>query len=313
LEELLRETSSDETPNILWTVKSTRKLAQELTASHHRISHEKVAQILRQNGYNLQGTRRNDENRLQPDRQSQFQYLENRISERLDEGQPVISVETRRRDPSYTSGDYSQPRDGNIDRVLAGEFPTGVYDPLLARESVNIETAMEAPGFTADSLLGWWLVEGQELYPRASCLFITADGCGSSQKFAWKAEIQKLSNTLGLPVEFCRFPPGTSKWNRPCQRLFSFISSHWKGESERDYEIAAKLLNPPEETRTMALGLRLDHSYFPPQTRSTEDERGLQLLPSEFHGDWNFTINPESFGPFRLSTAFERIQKSAHL
>ncbi|MDR2300829.1 MAG: ISAzo13 family transposase [Deltaproteobacteria bacterium] len=313
LDRLLRESAPTETPNILWTVKSTRKLAQELTASHHRISHEKVAQILRQNGYNLQGTRRNDENRLQPDRQAQFQYLENRVRDRLDDGQPVVSVETRRRDPILLTGDYGQTKGGGIDRLLAGEFPTGVYDPLLARETVNIETAMEAPGFTVDSLLGWWLVEGQELFPQATSLFITADGCGGSQKFSWKAEIQKLSNTLGLPVEFCRFPPGTSKWNRPCQRLFSFVSSHWKGESERDYEVSAKLLNPPEETRTMALGLRLDHSHFQPQARPNEDERGLQLLPSEFHGDWNFTINPESFGPFRLSAVFEQNQKSVSL
>jgi hypothetical protein len=270
-----------------------------------------VAQILRQNGYNLQGTRRNDDSHLQPDRQAQFQFLETRISERLDEGEPVISIETRRRDPAFISGDYSQPGEGKIDRILAGEFPTGVYDPLLARETVNIETAMEATGFTADSILGWWLVEGQELYPNASCIFVTADTCGSSQKFSWKTEIQKLSNAIGLPVEFCRFPPGTSKWNRPCQRLFSFVSSHWKGESERDYEISAKLINPPEEARTMALGLRLDHSHFQPQTRSIEDERGLQLLPSEFHGDWNFTINPESFGPFRIAAVYDRCQKTA--
>ncbi|MDR3135086.1 MAG: hypothetical protein LBU69_03210 [Deltaproteobacteria bacterium] len=150
------------------------------------------------------------------------------------------------------------------------------------------------------------MVEGQELYPAATCLFITADGCGSSHKFSWKTECQKLSNALGLPVEFCRFPPGTSKWNRHCQRLFSFVSSNWKGESERDYEISAKLLNPHEETRTMALGLRLDHSHFLPHSRSAEDERGLQLLPSEFHGDWNFTIKPESFGPFRLPAGYDQ-------
>jgi hypothetical protein len=270
-----------------------------------------VAQILRQNGYNLQGTRRNEESNQQPDRSSQFQYLENRVSERLEEGQPVVSIETRRREPAFISGEYNQPNVSNIDRLLAGEFPTGIYDPLLARETVNIETAMEAPAFTADSLLGWWLVEGQELYPSASCLFITADGCGSTHKFTWKNEIQRLSNAIGLPIEFCRFPPGTSKWNRPCQRLFSFVSSHWKGETERDYEISTKLINPPEETRTMALGLRLDHGHFQPHTRSNEEERGLQLLPSEFHGDWNFTINPESFGPFRLSAVFDRGQKAA--
>jgi hypothetical protein len=156
-------------------------------------------------------------------------------------------------------------------------------------------------------------VEGQDLFPSASCLFVTADSCGSTQKFSWKAELQKLSSAIGLPVEFCRFPPGTSKWSKPCQRLFSFLSSHWRGETERDYEVSARLVNPPLETRTMALGLRLDHCHFQPQMRSAEDERGLSLLPSEFHGDWNFTINPESFGPFRLPPVYDRGQKAASM
>ncbi|MDR1296061.1 MAG: ISAzo13 family transposase [Deltaproteobacteria bacterium] len=306
LDQLLKDSAgSDGSPNLLWTIKSTRCLAQELTEAQHRISHEKVAQILRQKGYNLQGTRRNDDSQLQPDRKAQFKLLEGRVTAHLDDANPVIAVETKKRDPAALAEDRPPRVESAIDRLLAGEFPTGVYDPLLARETANVETALEAASFTADSILGWWLVEGQDLFPGATCLFVTGDNCGGCQKTAWRAEMQKLSSAVGLPVEFCRFPPGTSKWNRPSQRLFSFVSSHWSGEADRDHEVSTKLINPPEETRTMALGLRLDHSRFQPAARA-EGEKGALLNPSEFHGDWNFTINPESFGPYRMTPVFEQ-------
>jgi hypothetical protein len=312
LDQLMRDCAeADSAPNLLWTIKSTRCLAQELTDAQHRISHEKVAQILRQKGYNLQGTRRNDESNMQPDRRSQFKHLEQRVSGHLAECHPVIAIETRRREPAFITEAYQAQPESGIDRLLAGEFPTGVYDPLLARETVNVETALEAASFTADSLLGWWLVEGQDLFPGAESLLITADSCGSAQRVPWKAEMQKLANAIGLPVEFCRFPPGTSKWNRPSQRLFSFVSSQWLGETERDYEIAARLINPPAETRTMALGLRLDHSHCQILNQSGDDERGLFLNPSEFHGDWNFTTKPESYGPYRMSPLFDREGQAA--
>jgi hypothetical protein len=302
LEALMQENSEpDRTPAILWTVKSTRCLAHELTCAQHRISHEKVAQILRQNGYNLQGTRRNDDNRLQPNRQAQFQHIDRRVTDLIEEGQPVLALETKRRDPAFvTKSVQGRPL---FDRLTNGDFPTGIYDPQLGRNTVNIETAIDPVTFTCDSILGWWLLDGQEFYPEATCLFVTADSCGSTQKSILKAQLQKLSNSIGLPVEFCRFPPGTSKWNLPQQRLFSFASSHWQQEIERDYEVSAKLINPPSEARTMALGLRLDHSLYLPF--ESADESALFLLPSEFHGDWNFTVKPESFGSYRLKSSYD--------
>ncbi|MDR1546720.1 MAG: ISAzo13 family transposase [Deltaproteobacteria bacterium] len=302
LDGLMRETTCQETcPALLWSVKSTRRLAQELTADGHRISHEKVAQILRQNGYNLQGTRCNEESRLQPDRDAQFRHVGRRAAARLAEGQPVVAIDTRRREPAFVA----ETRTGHgafasSDRLLQGDCPTGIYDPQLARDAVNVETALEAAAFTTDSILGWWLIEGQELYPHAQCLMVAADGVGANQRSQWKRQMQKLAAAIGLPVEFCRFPPGTSKWNRPSQRLFSFVSSQWAGETERDYEISAKIVSPPSETRTMALGLRLDHSRFRLPTRPPEDDRALLIYPSEFHGDWNFTIRPEALGPYQL-------------
>jgi hypothetical protein len=302
LDSIMKESSEfDRNPALLWTVKSTRRIAHELTAAQHRISHEKVAQILRQNGYNLQGTRRNDDNRLQPNRRAQFQHIDTRVIDRLEEGQPVLAIETKRRESAFIT-----PISGNrplFDRLVTGEYPTGIYDPQLCRDTVNVETALDPAAFTCDSILGWWLVEGKDIYSDASCLFVTADACATSHKTQWQTQIQKLSNAIGIPVEFCRFPPGTSKWNLSHQRLFSFVSSHWQGETERDYEISARLINPPSEVRTMALGLRLDHSRFQP-VESSAQEQDIFLLPSEFHGDWNFTVKPESFGSYPIKNNF---------
>jgi hypothetical protein len=307
LDSLLRQTTDTENdPALLWTTKSTRKLAQELTERRHRISHEKVAQILRQNGFNLQGTRCNDDKNPLPDRNSLFQHINYRVLQRLGEGQPVIAIETRRREAAFISS-ASEGLIGSKakgDSLVLGEFPTGIYDPNLARDSVNVETAMEPATFTADSILGWWQVEGQEFFPKAKCLFITADGAGAPQRIRWKNEIQKLSSAIGLPIEFCRFPQGTAKWNLPSQRLFSFISSHWLEEAERDYEVSAKLISPPREVRTMALGLRLDHSHVQCSKTEADNEMTMVVFPAEFRGDWNFPLNEDSYGSFRLNTVY---------
>ncbi|MDR1487220.1 MAG: ISAzo13 family transposase [Deltaproteobacteria bacterium] len=309
LETLLREsTDSESNPTLLWTTKSTRKLAKELTERKHRISHEKVAQILRQNGFCLQGTRRNDDNNVHPDRRSQFKYINNRVIDRVNQGEPVIAIETRRRESAFVSsvsGDRFMGS-GSLggDQLALGRYPTGIYDPLLARNSVNVETAIEPSTFTADSIFGWWQIEGQEFFPKAKRLFVTADGLGAPQRTRWKIELQKLSNAIGLPVEFSRFPQGTAKWNVPSQRLFSFVTSHWLGEGEKDHEISARIICPPKEVRTMALGLRLDHTHFQSSRDDAEDTMNLFVFPSEFHGDWNFTINPDSFGSYRLNTVY---------
>jgi hypothetical protein len=135
---------------------------------------------------------------------------------------------------------------------------------------------------------------------------VTADGVGAGQRSRWKRQMRKLAAAVGLPVEFCRYPPGTSKWNRPVQRLFSFVSSRWADETERDYEVSAKIVSPPTETRTMALGLRLDHSRFRLQVKPAEDDRALLIYPSEFRGDWNFTIRPDELSR-RGSLTVERL------
>ena len=306
LEELIREDAcgSESEPVILWTIKSTRRLAHELTAAQHRISHEKVAQILRQSGYNLQGTRRNDDSSLRPDRKDQFRLINDRVAARIEEGQPVIAIETRKRECAFPMAPKAVGGRPPRDPLSAGDHPHGLYDPSLGRDCANVETALDPAAFAVDSILGWWTVEGQDFFPKAGVLLITVDGGGTSRGVDWRASVSRLSSAIGLPVEFCRLPPGTTKWNVTTRRLFSFISSHWHGESERDHEIAAKIVNPPSEARTMALGLRLDHSRFDSPFLSGEADPQKPASP-EWNLDWNFTVIPDPVPTFRLRPVFE--------
>jgi hypothetical protein len=291
-------------PSIIWTVKSTRRLAHELTAAQHRISHEKVAQILRQGGFNLQGTRRKEDGRQAPDRRAQFRHVDRRAAERLEEGQPVVAIETRRRESAYVSRPaVPAAHPAEPDRLLAGEHPAGIYDPRLGRDSVNVETALDPASFIVDSLAGWWSVEGQDLYPGAGCLLVVADGCAPAMRPGWRTQLRRLATSTGLSVEFCRLPPGTSKWNLPHLRLFSFLSSHWQGEAERDHEISARIVNPPDEARSMALGLRLDHARHRPPAEAGDPD--LMMAAQDNVGEWNFTVHPETFGSYRPRTAFD--------
>jgi hypothetical protein len=323
LEELMKETTRGEAdPPLLWTCKSTRYLAQELTAAHHRISHEKVAQILRKNGFNLMGTRKTEEGRIHPDRDAQFRHICRRTSFFLSENQPVISVESRKKeskdDEENSFRDKSPLQDASssssspmmADPLKAGAFPRGVYDPKLARQSACLKSAYESASFTVDSIYGWWMVEGKELFPGATSLLITADNVGGLRRHAlWKTELQKLVNAIGLPVEFSRYPPGTSKWNNVAQRLFSFVSTGYKEEPSRDHEVTVRLISREATVRTMALGLKLDHSLFPAPAAPAEDElKSVVIYPAEFHGEWNYSIAPD-FGPLSIDPVFENMTR----
>ncbi|MDR2351853.1 MAG: ISAzo13 family transposase, partial [Deltaproteobacteria bacterium] len=145
-----------------------------------------------------------------------------------------------------------------------------------------------------DSIYGWWIVEGKLLFPMATSLMITADNAGGLRRDSlWKVELQKLANAIGLPVEFCRYPPGTSKWNNIAQRLFSFIVTNYQDEPSRDQEITVRLISRDIQSRTMALGLKLDHSQFQtPLAPTFEELKPVVIYPTEFHGEWNYTIAP---------------------
>jgi hypothetical protein len=174
------------------------------------------------------------------------------------------------------------------DQLLAGAYPAGVFDANLARDCVNVETAYDNVAFTVDSIMGWWEIDGYRIFPQTSTLAVIVEIPGPAALTVWRRELQRLATFVGLDVELTRFPPGTSKWNRPALRLFSFTSSHWLGGPVKDYETVARLIGQKDEVRTMALGLRLDHSRYRPQAVEVGEK-----AQSLFETTWNFTVKPD--------------------
>jgi hypothetical protein len=289
-----------------WTCKSTRTLAKELSAHDHPVSHEKVAQILRSMDYSLQGNRKTQEGGDHPDRDAQFQYLNEQVRRALAAHRPVISVDTKKKEllgnyenkgqtwhkartPVQVNGhDFPEP---SVPRA----YPYGIYDLGRNTGFVNVGTDHDTSAFAVASIRGWWRAEGRRLYGHARCLLITADGGGSNgyRRRLWKVELQKLADETGLAVQVCHFPPGTSKWNKVEHRLFSFISSNWRGEPLRDYETVVRLIAHTTTAKGLRVTCRLDRRSYPVGRTVTDEEyASLNLKPHSFHGEWNYLIQP---------------------
>ena len=289
-----------------WTCKSTRALATELTRKKHPISHEKVAQFLRGMNYSLQGNRKTEEGADHPDRDAQFEYINAQVGQAMAAGRPVISVDTKKKE---LIGNYENDgrrwRKSKSPEVVNGHdfpdpevpraYPYGIYD--LGRNSgyVSVGTDHDTSAFAAASIRGWWRAEGRRLYPKAKQLLITADGGGSNgyRRHLWKLELQKLADETALSIEVCHFPPGTSKWNKVEHRLFSFISSNWRGQPLRDYETIVRLISATKTAKGLTVRCRLDRRKYPlGRTVTKEELASLRIVRSAFHGEWNYVIWP---------------------
>jgi hypothetical protein len=289
-----------------WTCKSTRLLAQELSAQDHPVSHEKVAQILRSMDYSLQGNRKTEEGEDHPDRDAQFQYINDQVRRALAAHRPVISVDTKKKElignyenqgqkwrktktPVQVNGhDFPDP---SVPRA----YPYGIYDLGRNTGFVNVGTDHDTSAFAVASLRGWWRAEGRRLYDPSRPLLITADGGGSNgyRRRTWKVELQRLADETGLSLHVCHFPPGTSKWNKVEHRLFSFISSNWRGEPLRDYETVVRLIAHTTTAKGLRVTCRLDRRRYPVGRKVTDKEyASLHLTPHSFHGEWNYFIQP---------------------
>lgn len=289
-----------------WTCKSTRTLAQELTAREHPISHEKVAQLLRGLDYRLQGTRKTEEGTDHPDRDAQFRQINRAVRRALAHGIPVISVDTKKKELIglfENRGRQWRPTKMAL-RVNTHDFPTpavpraypyGIYDLRRNTGFVNVGTDHDTATFAVASIRGWWRHEGRRLYPATTELLITADGGGSNgyRLRLWKWELQRLADQTGLSIRVCHFPPGTSKWNKVEHRLFSFISSNWRGEPLRDYETVVRLIANTTTVKGLTVRCRLDRRRYTVGRRITADQMAtLNLSPLRFHGEWNYLIRP---------------------
>jgi len=295
-----------ETP-LRWTCKSTRALAAELGRRRLPVCHEKVAQALRKAGYSLQGNRKTEEGASQhPDRNAQFEYINATVTAALQRGDPVISVDTKKKElvGNYENKGRQWLKKGEAKPVNGHDFPGpevpraypyGVYDLGRNTGFVNVGTCHDTATFAVASIRGWWRAEGRSFYPRSPTITITADGGGSNgyRLRLWKVELQKLANYTGRNIVVCHFPPGTSKWNKVEHRLFSFISSNWRGEPLRDYETIVSLIARTTTAKGLAVRCRLDRTrYATGKQVSREELEAVNLIPCDFHGEWNYTIRP---------------------
>jgi hypothetical protein len=308
LESLIEPLSrGDPESPLRWTVKSTRRLAVELSSQGFAVSHMVVAKLLHGMNYSLQGNRKTREGNHHPDRNAQFEHINSKVSKALREKQPVISVDTKKKEliGNYANGGSKWLRRGKAIPVNGHDFPApsipraypyGVYDIGRNRGFVNIGTDHDTASFAVESIRQWWRAEGRKEYPVARQLMITADGGGSngSRLRLWKWEVQGLSNELGLPIVVCHFPPGTSKWNKVEHRLFSFISGNWRGEPLVDYETVVKLISRTTTSSGLRVACRLDRRCYPTGRQiSPKEMKEINLVPDGFHGNWNYTIAPK--------------------
>jgi hypothetical protein len=302
------ETRGDPESPLRWTCKSTRTLAAQLSRQRHPVSHTKVAQLLHDLGYSLQSNRKTEEGEDHPDRDAQFRYINTKVKRALAKGAPVVSVDTKKKElvGNYANrGEQWLPEKTPV-KVKGHDFPGsdvpraypyGIYDLGQNTGFVNLGTDHDTGAFAVASIRGWWRHEGRRLYPAAKDLLITADAGGSngSRLRLWKLELQKLADQTGLSISVCHFPPGTSKWNKIEHRLFSFISSNWRGEPLRDYETIVHLISRTTTATGLKVTCRLDRRKYPIGRKVTDEEmKRLNLERHKFHGDWNYTIRPRS-------------------
>lgn len=302
------ETRGDPESPLRWICRSTRTLAAQLTRQKHPISYVKVAQLLKEQGYSLQSNRKTEEGEDHPDRDAQFRHINTQVKRALAKGMPVISVDTKKKE---LLGNYDNPGRQWLPakqpvKVNGHDFPGpnapraypyGIYDVERNTGFVNVGTNHDTGAFAVASIRGWWRAEGRKLYSETRDLLITADGGGSngSRLRLWKLELQKLADETGLAIAVCHFPPGTSKWNKIEHRLFSFISSNWRGEPLRDYETIVQLIARTTTAQGLKVTCRLDRRKYPPGRKVTDEEmKRVNLERSKFHGDWNYTIRPQA-------------------
>jgi Rhodopirellula transposase DDE domain len=299
-------TRGDPESPLRWTCKSTRQLAQQLTEQQHPISHEKVAQLLRAMDYSLQGNRKTEEGVDHPDRDAQFGHINAQVRRAISAGLPVISVDTKKKElvGNFANSGQNWRKKKSPELVKGHDFPDpsipraypyGIYDLTQNSGFVNVGTDHDTGAFAVASIRGWWRHEGRRLYPRAQQLLITADGGGSNgyRLRLWKIELQKFADETRLSLMVCHFPPGTSKWNKVEHRLFSFISSNWRGEPLRDYETVVRLIAATTTAKGLTVTCRLDRRKYPVGRKVTTDEIAmLNVIPHRFHGEWNYVIKP---------------------
>jgi transposase len=301
-------TRGDPESPLRWTCKSVRKLSEELRRLGHQTSHRMVAELLHELGYSLQANRKTLEGSSHADRDQQFQHINQQVTQLLTQRQPVISVDTKKKE---LVGDFKnvgaelRPR-GDPEKVRVHDFvipelgraaPYGVYD--LANNSgwVSVGVDHDTSAFAVETIRRWWPSMGQQSYPQATELLITADSGGSngSRVRLWKVELQRFADETGLELRVCHLPPGTSKWNKIEHRLFSFISQNWRGKPLVSHQVIVDLISATSTKAGLRVRAQIDSNLYPSGLKVSDKEvAALHIERDAFHGEWNYKILPRS-------------------
>jgi transposase len=301
-------TRGDPESPLRWTCKSVRQVASELNKAGHRTSHRMVAELLHAMDYSLQANRKTLEGASHPDRDAQFHHISSKIREFQTAHEPVISVDTKKKElvgDFKNNGRELRPK-GDPEKVRVHDFvipelgraaPYGVYDVTQNAGWVSVGVDHDTAAFAAQSIRRWWESMGAEAYPKAGKLLITADSGGSNgaRVRLWKLELQKLADETGLEITICHLPPGTSKWNKIEHRMFSFISQNWRGKPLVSHQVIVNLIAATKTKTGLRVRAELDPGKYPKGVKVSDKEvAAIRLERDKFHGEWNYTILPRS-------------------
>jgi transposase len=287
-----------------WTSKSTAKLAEDLVRQGFKITDDTVGRILRSLGYSLQAPAKEKEGASHPDRDAQFVYLNTKVGEFANDGQPVISVDTKKKElvGEFSNGGREYHLSGEptrvsvhdfIDKELGRAVPYGVYDLANDEGWVSVGDSADTATFATEAIRRWWAQMGRDRFPDATRLLVTADGGGSNghRVRLWKVELAKLAAETGLEITVCHYPPGTSKWNQIEHKMWSYISMNWRGRPLVSYRTIIELISATTTTKGLTIRAEADLNSYETGTKvSDADLAEIPLQRHDFHGDWNYTI-----------------------
>jgi hypothetical protein len=303
-------TRGDPESPLRWTCKSVRRLAEELQHEGHAVSYQTVAELLHEMDYSLQANQKTLEGSHHADRDQQFEYINRKAQRYLKQGEPVISVDTKKKElvGDFKNGGREWRPKNQPEQVRVHDFeirepdqgkvaPYGVYDLGRNVGWVSVGVDHDTAAFAVESIRRWWRWMGRPAYPKARRLLITADSGGSNgaRVRLWKWELQKLADETELEISVCHFPPGTSKWNKIEHRLFSFISQNWRGKPLISHEVIINLIADTTTTAGLVVKSKLDSNIYPAGLKVSDQQMAeLQLRRDRFHGDWNYRLLPRS-------------------
>jgi hypothetical protein len=299
-------TRGDPESPLRWTSKSAAKLAGALRELGHDVVDRTVLRLLKADGYSLQANKKTREGAQHPDRDAQFAHINQTVADAIRAGQPVISVDTKKRE---LVGDFKavgrefEPKGTPVevrghdfkDKRLGHAIPYGVYDLAADEGWVSVGVTRDTATFAVNSILSWWQHLGKQRYPHAEELTITADSGGSNSPRTrlWRVELQRLADQTGLRICVCHFPPGTSKWNKIEHRMFSFVSLNWRGKPLESLEVIINLIAATTTTTGLTIYARLDDRVYEKGVEVSDEQlAGVNIARDDFHGEWNYMISP---------------------